>query len=106
MEAVGDEQRMDLRALSTTFSFRRQGVDPEKRELNVEKKKISCTEKLGRPHEAGDEGLGSGCSRGGRGVKKRKKSTHNHRVEASAYTTQSCARLLCLPTPSVHDEPL
>jgi len=87
MAAKDDKQGVDLRALSTSFSFRRQGLNPEKYELNVEKKKISHTANwVARMKRAITN------FERGRGMKKRKKTTHNYRVEASTYMTQSLAR--------------
>ena len=47
------------------------------------------------PDERGDDEF----REGGRGMRKRKKSPHNYRVEASAYMTQSFARLSRALTP-------
>jgi len=45
----------DLRALSTSFSFRRQRLECEIGELNVEKRAKSGISKMGRPKQPGDD---------------------------------------------------
>jgi hypothetical protein len=45
----------DLRALSTSFSFRRQRLEREIGELNVEKRAKSGISKMDRPEQPGDD---------------------------------------------------
>ena len=49
METMGDGQRVNLRALSTAFSFRRQGLEGGNRRIECRKKENFAHGELDRP---------------------------------------------------------